>query len=97
MLATDLASVKWLPCSSFVYCIVGPFWRRFGVDFANNQFIAVEKFPFPDVTIQRVEEASDVKDPVFIGNTIMVNQKEFFLKVDGVGSFYAFNGMAVEC
>ena len=54
------------------------------------------KFPLSDVTLHRVEKPRIVKAPAYADNFWQINQDEFAMQVEGVGSFYACNGSDVE-
>ena len=56
----------------------------------------MKKFPLSDVTIVRTEKVREVKKPVFSNEIFRVNQREFAMFAEGVGSFYACNGNEVE-
>jgi len=54
------------------------------------------KFPLSDVILHRVETPRTVTAPVYAGNLWQINQNEFAMQVEDVGSFYACNGSEVE-
>jgi hypothetical protein len=53
-------------------------------------------FPVNDVMLRRVKTTRKVSVPVYADETWQINQDEFAMQIDGVGSFYACNGNEVE-
>lgn len=53
-------------------------------------------FPLKDVIIKEVTTARKVDDPVYADGFWQMNQNEFSMQVEGVGSYYACNGNEVE-
>ena len=59
--------------------------------------MAIEvRFPLADVEIRKVSEPRRVIEPLYTESYWQMNQDEFAMQVDGVGSFYACNGSEVE-
>lgn len=54
------------------------------------------RFPLNDVILKRVEKPRSVTAPVYADDLWQINQDEFAMQVEGVGSFYACNGIKVE-
>ncbi len=54
------------------------------------------RFPLGDVIIRLVDSARKVERPEYADSLWQMNQHEFAMQVDGVGSFYACNGNEVE-
>ena len=50
------------------------------------------KFPLPDVKIEITDIKKEVKDPLYDDGFFRLNQNEFSMHVEGVGSFYASGG-----
>lgn len=53
-------------------------------------------FPVNDVVLRRVKKIRTVSSPVFADGIWQINQEEFAMQVDGVGSFYACHGSEVD-
>ncbi|MBW6480992.1 MAG: hypothetical protein K0B37_16295, partial [Bacteroidales bacterium] len=53
-------------------------------------------FPVTDIMLRRVETPRKVSAPAFANHIWQINQYEFAMQVEGVGSFYACNGNEVE-
>jgi hypothetical protein len=54
------------------------------------------KFPLNDIIPHKVEIARTIEAPVYADDFWQINQNEFAMQVEGVGSFYACNGSEVE-
>jgi hypothetical protein len=54
------------------------------------------RFPLKDVMISRVSTITKVINPVFSDVYWQMNQYEFAMQVEGIGSFYACNGSKIE-
>lgn len=54
------------------------------------------RFPLQDVVIHQVDTASTVKQPLYADGYWQMNQNEFSMNVEGVGSFYACKGEKIE-
>jgi len=54
------------------------------------------RFPLQDVSVRRVDHTRTVEHPVYGDEYWQMNQVEFAMQVEGVGSFYACNGNEVE-
>ncbi len=54
------------------------------------------KFPLDDVLLKQVKEPRTVKVPLYADSFWQINQNEFSMQVEGVGRFYACNGIDVE-
>lgn len=54
------------------------------------------KSVLPDVIVRQCISPRRVIDPAYSGESLQVNQREFATQVDGVGSFYACDGIEVE-
>ena len=54
------------------------------------------RFPLKDVIVRKVIEPRLVSEPLYDELYWQMNQREFAMQVDGVGSFYACNGTEVE-
>jgi len=53
-------------------------------------------FPLDDVEIRRVPKTRTITEPLYSNNWMSINEREFFMQVDGVGKFYANDGKLVE-
>jgi hypothetical protein len=62
----------------------------------NHNFKMNPKFPLPDVTVRMVESARKVEIPLYADGLWQINQHEFAMQVEEVGSFYACHGDEVE-
>ena len=56
----------------------------------------LKQYPIKDIDIREVKITRMVTNPVYSNSTWQLNQHEFAMQVDGVGSFYACNGREVE-
>lgn len=54
------------------------------------------RFPLKDVKVRKVSESRRVTNPIYTESYWKMNQNEFAMQVEGVGSFYACNGSEVE-
>ena len=54
------------------------------------------RFPLSDVTIRRVSEVRRVNKPLFGDEYWQISQDEFAMKVDEVGTFYAYGGREID-
>ena len=54
------------------------------------------RFPLKDVTLREVSDIRMVKSPVYADYIWQMNQNEFAMQVEGVGSFFACNGNEVD-
>jgi hypothetical protein len=54
------------------------------------------RFPLKDVTLREVSDIRMVEAPVYADDIWQMNQNEFAMQVEGVGSFFACNGNEVE-
>ena len=53
-------------------------------------------FPLDDVDVQRVPNTRTIAEPIYTNNWMSINEKEFFMQVEGAGRFYARDGKSVE-
>jgi len=54
------------------------------------------RFPLKDVTVKRVRRVKQVTSPLYADSFWQMNQDEFAMQVEGVGTFYARDGNEVE-
>ncbi len=54
------------------------------------------RFPLKDVTVRRVGRVRQVASPLYADSFWQMNQDEFAMQVEGVGTFYARDGKEVE-
>ncbi|NSW94702.1 MAG: hypothetical protein HPY62_08355 [Bacteroidales bacterium] len=54
------------------------------------------RFPLSDVIVRKVKTNRKVEKPEYADNLWQMNQTEFAMQIEGVGSFYACNGKEVE-
>lgn len=53
-------------------------------------------FPFDDVAVNRVPKTRTIKKPLYSNNWMSINEKEFSMQVEKVGTFYARDGKVAE-
>ena len=53
-------------------------------------------FPLSDVTVRKISVTRRVNNPLFADDYWQMNQNEFAMQVEGVGTFYACNGTEAE-
>ena len=56
----------------------------------------LKQYPIKDIVIREVETPRVVNNPLYANSNWQLNQHEFAMQVEGVGSFYACNGREVE-
>ncbi len=56
----------------------------------------LKQFPVQDVKISEVKTPRSVTNPVYANSLWQLNQHEFAMQVEGVGSYYACNGNEIE-
>lgn len=56
----------------------------------------LKKFPVQDLRISEVKTPRSVTNPVYANSLWQLNQHEFAMQVEGVGSYYACNGNEIE-
>jgi|GEM_PF-10719 len=56
----------------------------------------LKKFPVKDILIHEVKTPRVVTQPTYVNSTWQLNQQEFAMQVEGIGSFYACNGREIE-
>lgn len=54
------------------------------------------RFPLSDVSVHELKYTRKVKSPLYADTLWQINQNEFAMQVEGIGSFYACNGTEVE-
>jgi len=71
--------------------------RTFGaLKMCKSINILKTNFPLKDVNICKVDSLCDVANPIYSDTIMKVNQQEFSIDVEGVGSFFAKNGNYIE-